>query len=207
MRRKRGRVKGKRKALAKSDVTTRRFYKELARAARRHNQSRKQALKRINTPVSETGALANQLEQKLEKLNGKIAGIKLKLQQMRDRKKKLMRIHMQALSFKEKYEAFPCECSQEKGRDRKPGKTREKRDRGQETEASPWKSDRKRANDGFKEQLQKRVKLKLQKKKKKKKKNKKCAQVGMTCFHHTENHWKTEPRWTSELLFLLYQYF
>ena len=50
---------------------------------------------------------------KLQRLNARIAGIKTRLEMLRGRKKKLIRIKEEKetqKSFKEKYEEFPCAC-------------------------------------------------------------------------------------------------
>ena len=196
-------AKGRRKSLPNPDIFHRRLNKDLRRAALRYKHSNLQALK-----TSEREAFTNNLEYRLVKLNGKIAGMKLKLQQMRDRKKRLMRIRMQT-SFQEYFEPFPCECVPAvKGKKTNAGKTRKKRQPKQETEARSYvfregKNKKSRRGDGFKAQLEKMIKSRSDKKKGKKSRGRKCAKVGMTCYHHTENHWKTEPRWTRTYLFAL----
>lgn len=166
---------------------------------------RRQKAKMLNMkPIEEENDV--EIEKRLERLNAKIAGIKFRLEALRGRKKKLIKIKEEKETenyLKQKYEEFPCPCptpsqsakSRRPRGDNKAGKLR-RRLRSGAINPEVYKKRLQRRNKK-KNSLKSSLRAGKKRKKiiKKKPRRTKCSVPGMSCFYQTNHHWKTPPLW------------
>ena len=167
--------------------------------------ARRRKAKMMNMkPLEENGDV--EIDKRLERLNAKIAGIKFRLEALRGRKKKLIRIKEEKETenyLKQKYEEFPCPCptpsqptkSRRPRRGSKGGRLRQ-RLRSGAINSEIYKKRLQRRNkkkNSLKSSL--RAGKKRKKTTKKKSRRTKCSVPGMSCFYQTNYHWKTPPLW------------
>ena len=191
------------------ELSARKYYRELARAIKLQNRRAKSKALIVtsaagpneNNDRSEVPAdppdpyeVPEGVEERLGKLNEKIQGIRMRLEALRDRKKKLL-----LLSSSDRLMEYPCPCSV--GNNTAPApKTPETVDGGDERYIE---QDEEEQDDLFPmKRRKKQSKLASKKAEGKKKKAKtnlrrsKCATRGVNCFYQTNHHWKLPPLWT-----------
>jgi hypothetical protein len=190
--------------------------KELARAIKQQMRRNKaKMLERGNKRTQEEDVTTEpsgfDVDGKLDRLNARIAGIKVRLEMLRGRKKKLIRIKEEKeteKSFKEKYEEFPCVCptpsrtvfrkTKRPRRSQRRGKLLERLRSGLiDPDVYRRKINRRlMRRSGLRAGLRKGFSGRRKKKSgKKSTRRSKCAVPGLNCFYQTNDHWKTEPLW------------
>lgn len=196
-----------------------RYYKDIARAIKQANKRRKAKLipskpqQENDDKDEEEQDVDVDVDKKLERINAKIAGIKFRLEALRGRKKKLIRIKEEKKTeafLKQKFEEFPCPCptvptpsssassspsvkTKRPKRSSKTGKMRQRIRSGEISQQTLLKrlNRRNMRRNGLRSGVSGR-----KKKAKKSSRRSKCAVSGMSCFHQTNYHWKTPPLWT-----------
>lgn len=189
---------------SKAELNARKYYKELARAQRLQNRREKSKMllsgSRTRPTTSQEGSdlgladVQDVFEEKLGKLREKIWETKLRLDALRDRRKKLLLI-----SARDRLIEYPCPCypgnSTERERatrasTQKGGEKPEDNSEDEESSLAPRKGRNKPLNLMSRkvEPKKKKVKTSLRRSK--------CSSPGVNCFYQTNDHWRLPPLWT-----------
>lgn len=204
-----------RRSVQRTSLKEKRIARELARAIKLQTRRNKAKMLERESKRSQeeqgTEKPKFDVDGKLQRLNARIAGIKYRLEMLRGRKKKLIRIKEEKeteKSFKEKYEEFPCACpipshspikkSKRPRRSQRRGRLLERLRSGLiDPEVYRRKMNKKMMKrSGLRSGLKKAFNGKRKKKSgKKSSRRTKCSVPGLNCFHQTNVHWKTKPLW------------
>ncbi|XP_031556550.1 extracellular sulfatase Sulf-2-like [Actinia tenebrosa] len=205
-----------RRSVQRTSLKEKQITRELSRAMKQQTRRNKAKMLEQESKRSQEEEESDNpdldVDGKLQRLNARIAGIKNRLEMLRGRKKKLIRIKEEKeteKNFKEKYEEFPCACpvpsrsvfkkSRRPKRSRRSGRLFERLRSGMiDPEVYRRKMNKKMMKrSGLRSGMRKSLTVKRKKKTEKKKSSRrsKCSIPGLNCFYQTNDHWKSEPLW------------